>query len=310
MAVVTSGSWQKALWPGIDSWFNQAYEEWQEEFSQIFHRRTSGKQFEQAVGQSGLGLASVKQESDSVTYDDTQQTYINQYDHFVYALGTIITLEAYRDNQYNLSALSSKPKELGFSMRQTKETVGANVLNRAFDSTYTMGASSDGVELCDASHPNGPYGATGSNIGAASDLSETTLEDACISISQILDPRGNKIKVMPQCLVVPPALNFIAGRILGSELQNDTANNAKNILKSQNSLPDGYKINHYLTDSDAWFILTSVNKSGKGLVCYDAWDLEYGVDNDSDTFNMKVKAFERYSFGWDDWRAIRGNAGA
>jgi len=310
MAVVTSGSWQKALWPGIDTWFNQGYDEWEEEYAQVFTRRSSGKQFEQTVGQSQLGLATIKEEGDPITYDDTQQTYVNQYTHAVHALGTVITLEAYRDNQYNLDVLSKRPKALAFSMRQTDETVAANVFNNGFDSNFTMGTSSDGVELVNASHPNGPYGAVGSNLDTAADLSETTLEDSCINISLTVDPRGNKIKVMPQCLLIPPQLNFIAGRILGSDLQNDTANNAKNILRSQNTLPDGYKINHYLSDVDAWFVLTNINKKGEGLAYYDAWPLEFGVDNDSDTFNMKVKAYQRYSFGWDDWRGARGNAGA
>jgi hypothetical protein len=310
MSVVTSGSWQKSLWPGIDSWFNEAYDEHEEEFSQIFSRRNSGKQFEQAVGMSLLGLAPVKDEGDPIQYDDTQQTYINQYDHAVRALGTIITLEAYRDNQYNLDALSERPRALAFSMRQTQEHDGANILNRAFNSSYTMGTNSDGVELCDSAHPNGPYGATASNIGTAADLAETTLEDQLVSIMQATDPRGLKIGVMPQCLVIPPALNFVAARILESALQNDTANNAVNVLRAHNSLPDGYKVNHYLTDTDAWFVTTSISKQGKGLVCYDAWPLEFGMDNEFDTFNMKVKAFLRYSFGWDDWRGIWGNAGA
>lgn len=310
MSVVTSGSWQKSLWPGVDNWFNDAYAEHEEEYSQIFSKRSSGKQFEQTVGQSLLGLAPVKDQGNPIQYDDTQQTYINQYDNVVYALGTVITLEAYRDNQYNLDALSRRPKALAFSMRQTKEHVGANVLNRAFNSSYTMGSSSDGVELCDSAHPNGPYGATASNIGTAADLSETTLEDMLVSIMQATDPRGNKIGIMPDCLVVPPALNFTAARILESSLQNDTANNAVNVLKSHNSLPKGYKVNHYLTDSDAWFVTTSITAKGEGLVVYDAWPLEFGMDNDFDTFNMKVKAFERYAFGWDDWRGIWGNAGA
>jgi len=310
MALVTSGNWQQSLWPGIDSWFNDSYEEHSEEFSLIFKRRSSNRQFEQTVGQSLLGLAAVKQQGDPITYDDTQQTYINQYNHAVYALGCIITLEAYKDNQYNLDALSSKPKALAFSMRQTKEHVGANVLNRAFNTSYTMGSSSDALPLCSAAHLNGPYGANASNLITASDLSETTLEDALVAIMQATDPRGNKIGIMPECLVVAPANNFNAARILESTGQNDSANNAANILRSHSSLPDGYKVNHYLTDTDAWFVTTSVNAKSEGLICYDAWAMEFGQDNDFDTFNMKVKAFERYSFGWDDWRCIWGSAGA
>lgn len=310
MAVVTTGSWQKSLWPGIDNWFNDEYERWEEEWSHIFKQRESNRQFEQTVGMSLLGLAAVKDEGNPIQYDDTQQTYVNQYDNKVRALGCIITLEAYRYNQYNLDALREKPEALAVSMRETKEHVAANVLNNGFDSNFTMGSSSDGVELFSNSHPNGPYGDDGDNLLTAADLSETTLEDACITINTATDPRGLKAKIMPYCLVIPPNLEFIAGRILDSDLQNDTSNNAKNILKSQNSLPAGRKINHYLTDTDAWFVLTSVNERGKGLVCYNNWPLEFGMDNDFDTFNMKVKAFEAYSFGWDDWRGVYGNQGA
>jgi hypothetical protein len=195
-------------------------------------------------------------------------------------------------------------------MNETKEVDHANVLNNAFNSSYTMGASSDGVELCDASHPNGPYGATQSNILAAADLSETTLEDVCIQIDGFKDPRGLQKKIMPYCLVVPRQLRFTSSRILDSVMQNDTANNAVNALKTNNTLPGGYKVNHYLTDTDAWFVLTSVNETGKGLVSYDAWPLEFGQDNEFDTFNLKVKAFYRDSKGWVDWRCIAGCPGA
>ena len=310
MAVVTSGSWQKALWPGVSTWFNGAYDSHPEEYPQFFTRLKSNKAFEQAVGQSLLGLASVKGQGAGITYDDTQQTYINNFVHSVYATGVIITLEAYRDNQYNLEALSTKPKALAVSMKETKEHVCANVFNRAFNAAYTMGSSSDGVELCDAAHPNGPYGATASNLDTAADLSETTLEDSLVSVMQMTDPRGLKINVMPDKLVIPPALNFTAARILESVGQNDTANNAVNVLRSHNSLPSGYQVNHYLTDADAWFVLTSINSKGQGLVVYDAWPVEMGLDNDFDTFNMKTKAFERYSTGWIDFRGVRGNAGA
>ena len=310
MGIVTSGSWQKSLWPGVDEWFNDSYDSWDEEYSKIFKPRSSNRQFEQTVGQSLLGLASVKNEGESIKMDDTQQTYVNQYDNLVYALGTTITLEAYRYNQYNLDALSKRPKALARSMRETKEHVGANVLNNGFSGSFTMGSSSDSVALFSSAHPSGPYGANRSNLMTASDLSETTLEDGCIQIAGAVDPRGLKAKIMPYCLVIPRQLNFIAGRILNSTLQNDTANNAVNVLNSENTLPDGKKINHYLTDADAWFILTNINESGDGLNVYNNWAMEFGADGDFETFNMKVKAFEAYSFGWDDFQGAYGNAGA
>ena len=310
MAVVAAGNWQKALWPGVDGWYNDDYDAWETEFTQIFKRRSSTKQFEQTVGMSLFGLASVKDEGNTIQYDDTQQTYINQYDNKVYALGTIITLEAYKYNQYNLDALSERPKALATSMRETEETVHANVLNNGFSSSFTMGASSDGVALFSNSHPSGPYGDDRDNLMTAADLSETALEDGCILIAGSVDPRGLKKKIMPYCLVIPRQLDFIAGRIMYSTLQNDTANNALNILKYQNSLPGGKKINHYLIDADAWFIVTSVNEKGKGLIYYDNWPMQFGMDNDFDTFNMKVKAWQAYASGWDDFLGVFGNQGA
>ena len=308
MAVQTSGNWQKSLWPGVDNWFNDEYDQWDVEYTQIFTTRNSTLQFEQTVGQSLFGRAVVKQEGQGITYDDAQQTYVNQYTHQVRALGTIITEEAYSDNQYNIDPLSRKPKALANSMRQTKEEAGADVLNNGFSSSFTMGTSSDGVALF-ASHPSGPYGDNRSNLLTAADLNETTLEDACITINGAVDPRGLTIKLKPYCLVIPRQLDFIAAKILESTLQNDTANNAKNILNAHQSLPAGYKINHYLSDTDAWFVLTNLNQKGEGLIHYDRWSLKFGLDNEFDTFNMKVKAYERYSFGWDDFQGAYGNSG-
>ena len=311
MAATTStGNWQKSLWPGIDGWFNDAYNEWDTEYTSLFTTRQSGRQFEQTVGMSLFGRAPIKAEGNPLEYDSTQQTYVNQYDNQVRALGAIITLEAYRYNQYNLDALSRQPKALARSIRHTKEEAGADVLNNGFSGSFTMGSGSDGVALFSNSHPSGPFGDARDNLLTAADLSETVLEDACIQIAGAVDPRGLKVQIMPYCLVIPRQLEFIAGRILHSTLQNDTANNALNVLKDQNSLPAGHKINHYLTDSDAWFVTTSINESGEGLVHYNNWDMEFGLDNDFDTFNMKVKCFEAYSFGWDDFQGVFGNQGS
>jgi len=310
MAIVTTGNWQKSLWPGIDNWYNEENDSWETEYTSIFKTRKSDRQFEQTVGMSLLGRASIKAEGNPLQYDDTQQTYVNQYDNQVRALGTIITLEAYRYNQYNLDPLSRNPKALARSMNVTKEEAGADVLNNGFSGSYTMGSASDSVALFSSAHPSGPYGANRSNLLTAADLSETTLEDACIAIAGATDPRGLQMKITPYCLILPRQLNFIAARILESTLQNDTSNNAKNILKSQNSLPGGYKLNHYLTDTDAWFVTTSINEAGEGLIHYENWAREFGMDNEFDTFNMKVKAFEAYSFGWDDFQGAYGNQGA
>ena len=177
MATVTTGNWQKSLWPGIDNWYNKAYDEWPEEYSDLFTTRKSDRQFEQTVGQSLLGRASIKPQGQPLQYDDTQQTYVNQYDMSVRALGTIITLEAYRYNQYSLDALSRRPKALAHSMRETKEVAGANVLNNGFDTAFTMGSDSDGVPLFSASHPSGPYGDNRSNLAESLDGGNPNLAD-------------------------------------------------------------------------------------------------------------------------------------
>ena len=307
---VSAGNWQKSLWPGIDNWYNQSYDAWETEYTQFTKTRSSDRQFEQTVGGSLFGRAPKKAEGASIKFDDSQQTYVNQYNNEVRALGTIITLEAYRYNQYNLDPLAKRPKALARSIRHTKEEAGADLLNNGFSGDFTMGSSSDSVALFSASHPSGPYGENRDNLLTAADLSETTLEDACIEINGAVDPRGLKIQIKPYCLIIPRQLDFIAGRILESTLQNDTADNAVNVLKSHNSLPAGYKINHYLSDSDAWFVTTSINEEGEGLICYDNWPMEFGQDNDSDTLNMKVYAFEAYSFGWDDFLGCFGNAGS
>lgn len=306
----TTGNWQKSLMPGVNVWFNDRYDMWEPEWKQIFTVKPSQKAFEQAVGQSLLGLLQTKDEGNPIDYDDTQQTYINNFVHSVKALGTVITWEAYKYNQYNLDPLSERPRALADSVNETKEQEHADVLNNGFDSNFTMGASSDGVELFDSAHPNGPYGANQSNIATAADLSETVLEDMCIQVDGFKDPRGLQKKITPYCLVIPRQLRFIAGRILESDKQNDTADNAKNMLKSNNTLPGGYKVNHYLTDSDAFFLLSSVNEQGKGLVSYEAHPMEFGSDGEFDTFNMRVKAFYADSQGWVDWRLGVGNAGA
>lgn len=309
MAITTSANWQKSLWPGLDGWFNDSYDAWDKEYPDIYTTRESDKQFEQVVGMSLTGRAVIKPEGKNLSYDDVQQTFTNQFNHQVRALGLIITEELYSDNQYNLDILSRQPKALANSMNHTKEEAGANTVNNGFDSTVTMGSFSDGKELFANDHPSGVYGSDRSNLLTASDLSETTLEDGIIQIAAAVDVRGLKVKIMPYCLLIPPELDFIAGKILESTLQNDTANNALNIIKAHQSLPGGYKINHYLSDSDAWFIVTSINQEGGGLIHYQRWPLKFGQDNDFDNFNMKVKAWERYSFGWYDFLGMFGNQG-
>lgn len=310
MATVTSGAFAKALWPGIDNWFQEGYEEHQEEFSRIFYRSSSSKKFEQTVGQSGLGLAAVKAEGAAVTFDDVQQTYINQYTHLVYVNGLVVTRETYEDNQYNLDVFKPRSRALAFSMRQTMEYIGANVLNNGFDTNFTMGSSSDGKPLFSATHLNGPYGSSASNLLTAADISELSLENMVIMVNNMTDSRGLKIAVRPDMLIIPPELEPEARRILQSEKQNDTANNATNVLREQGMIPGGIMVCHYLTDTDAFYLTTSITRMGNGLRWFDRRGLEFDVDNEFDTENAKFKASFRVSAGWDDWRGAVASRGA
>ena len=310
MAAVTTASFPKTLWPGVNKWFGMGYDTEQDEYSQIFSVRTSDKKFEQDVSMAGLGLFGVKPEGENVTYDSANQGFVHQFNHLTYSSGIIITREAFSDNQYNIDVFKPRSMELGFAARTTRETIAANVLNRAFNTAYTMGTNSDSLPLCSASHVTGaPGAAVYSNLSTAGDLSELVLEGMIINIGLATDSRGKHIRLMPDKLVIPPGLMMDAERILGSTLQNDTANNAINVLKSKSWFPGGIVVNHYLTDTDAFFITTSANKSGTGLVWYDRWPLEFGADNEFDTENAKYKATFRCSVGWDDPRSTYGNSG-
>lgn len=310
MAATTSGAFAKALWPGIDNWFQEGYEEHSEEYSRIFSVSTSGKKFEQTVGMSGMGLASIKAEGESFQVDDVQQTYINQYTHAVYTNGLVVTREAFEDNQYSLDVFKPRSRALAMSMRQTMEYIGANVLNNAFSTSFTMGSGSDAAALCSASHGNGPYGASGSNLMTAADISELQIENMVVAINNTTDARGLKIAVRPDKLIIPAELDPEAHRILDSSMQNDTSNNAVNVLNSQRMVPGGIMVCHYLTDTDAYFMTTSITKQGNGLRWFNRRALEFSVDNEFDTENAKFKASFRVSAGWDDWRGVTGNAGA
>jgi hypothetical protein len=281
------------------------------EYPQIFNVETSSKKFEQDVGMAGLQMFSVKPEGESVTYDEANQTFVQQFNHYVYASGLIITEEAYDDNQYNIDVFKPRSMELAFAAKTTRETIAANVLNRGFNTAYTMGAGSSGKPLFSATQIAGGAGVTTamSNLSTAGDMSELVLEGMVINIVQAVDNRGKHIKLMPHQLVIPPGVMMDAERILGSPLQNDTANNAINVLKSKSWFPGGIVVNHYLTDTDAFFITTSINKSGGGLIWYDRKPLTFGADNEFDTSNAKYKASFRASAGWRDFRGVYGNAG-
>lgn len=303
MAVINTGALAKALWPGVNKWFGLAYEEYPVEYKDIFKEERSEKNFEEDVNAYGLGLAVVKPEGENIAYDSMAQGFLKRYVHTTYALGFIITREAVEDNQY-MELAEKRAKALAFSMRQTKENVGANVLNRAFNSSYT---GADGLELCSTAHLLAKGGTFQNKLTTAADLSEASLEQCCIDIMNHKDDAGLRIAVMPRKLIIPKELCFEAERILKSTLQNDSANNALNALKSKGVLPEGYSVNHYLSDSDAFFILTN---APDGMKHFQRRDMAIDNDTDFDSENMKFKASERFVFGWTDPRGIYGSAGA
>lgn len=299
---INSGSFAKALWPGINAWYGRVYEEWPEEYKMLFDEEGSNRAYEEDVGTTGFGLATVKSEGGAISYDEEEQAFITRYRHVVYALGFIITREIYDDDLYDIVG-KRRAEALAFSMRQTKETLAANVYNRAFNPSYTGG---DGKEMCATDHPNFSGGSWSNELTTAADLSEAALEQACIDIMKFTNDRGLKISVMPESLIIPVDLVFEARRILGSEGRVGTADNDLNALKSMGKFTN-VVTNHYLTDADAWFIRTNVQN---GLKCFQRRSMEFGIDNDFDTENAKYKASERYSFGWTDPRAIFGSPGA
>lgn len=302
MAVINSGSFAKALWPGVNAWYGKAYNEYPQEWDKLVDVEKSNRAFEEDVGISSFGLAVVKSEGSPITYDNEKQGFITRYQHVVYALGFIITREMVDDDLYDVVG-QKKAKGLAFSMRQTKEIVVANMYNRAFNSSYTGG---DGVSLINASHPTIAGGTFSNQIGTAADLSEAALEQACIDIAGFTNDRGLLIGVRPESLIISRYMPFEARRILGTQGRVGTDNNDLNAIKDMGMIPKTV-VNHYLTDADAWFIRTNVSD---GLKLFQRDDMEFGVDNDFDTENAKYKARERYAVGWTDPRALYGSAGA
>lgn len=299
---ITTGNFAKALWPGVNSWYGQSYSDFKTEYTDIFTTHKSKRAWEEDVLVSSFGLAFQKNEGAPVQYDTERQGFTTRYTHVEYALGFIITKNMVADDLYGIVG-PRRSKALARSLRQTKETVGANVLNRAFTSGYTGG---DGSILCVSSHPNVAGGTWSNVLSTAADLSEAALEQAVIDMGKWTDDRGMKIAVRPKKIVVPVDLDFEVNKILKTEYEVGTANNTVNLVRSR--FPGGVAINHYLTDTDAWFILTSEDQNG--LKHFERAPDSFDMDNDFDTSNAKFKAESRYSFGWTDPRAIFGSPGA
>lgn len=299
---ITTGSHPKALWPGVKAFFGKTYDEKPLICDMVFDNYTSDKAYEEYVEETGFGLAPVKPEGAGISYDTDAQGYVSRLINVTYALGAKVTMEAIDDNQYE-NVAKSKAKKLARSMRQTKENVYANVLNRGFNSAYVGG---DGVELFSTAHPT-LSGSQSNELAVAADLSEASLEDALILIRQMKDSRGLRIQAQGVKLVIPSQLFFTATRIMSSVNQSGTANNDINAVRSTGMLPGGIVTWDYLTDPDAWFIKTDVDD---GLIRQTRKAMSFTQDNDFDTSNACMKAMERYSAGWADWRGMVASPGA
>lgn len=300
--VITTGSHPKALWPGVYAWFGAKYDEHPVEYTQIFDTATSSKAYEEMVQSYGFGLVPVKPEGQSTVYDSHGQGYTARFTNVAYSMGYVVTKEELADNLYSELSMN-RAAALAFSLRQTEENVGSNVLNRGFNSSYVGG---DGKELLATDHPLALGGVFSNELDPAADFSEAALEDLAIQIMSAVNPRGLKISLVPKRLISPVNLAFEIERVLKSQLQNDSANNAINALRSKGIIPE-IAINHYLTDSDAFFIKTN---APNGLTWFDRAAAEFSQDNDFDTENAKAKVYRRFTAGWGDPRTLFGSSGA
>jgi hypothetical protein len=293
----------KELLPGLNALFGMQYETYGEEHKEIFETETSERSFEEEQKLSGFSAAPVKNEGNAIAYDNAQEAWTARYNHETIALGFAITEEAMEDNLYD--TLSARyTKALARAMAYTKQVKAANILNNGFSSNYKGG---DGVELFSTSHPLVSGGVNSNEPATAADLNETSLEAAVIQIAGWTDERGLLIAAKPRKLVVPPNLMFVATRLLETELRVGTNNNDINALKNNGSIPGGYTVNHYLTDTNAWFLCTDVPNGMKHFV---RTPLANSMDGDFDTGNVRYKARERYSFGWSDPLGAFGSPGA
>ena len=293
----------KELLPGLNALFGLEYAKYGEEHKEIYDTETSERSFEEETKLSGFSAAPVKNEGSAIAYDNAQEAWTARYNHETIALGFSLTEEAIEDNLYD--SLSARyTKALARGMAYTKQIKAASVLNNGFSSSYVGG---DGVALFSASHPL-VSGGTNSNIpSTAADLNETSLENAVIQIAQWTDERGLLIAAKPKKLIIPVQLQFVATRLLETELRVGTTDNDINALKNNGSIPGGYTVNNYLTDTNAWFLTTDVPNGMKHFV---RSPLSNSMDGDFDTGNVRYKSRERYSFGWSDPLGMWGSAGA
>jgi hypothetical protein len=293
----------KELLPGLNALFGLEYKRYGEEHKELYETEKSERSFEEETKLSGFSAAPVKNEGAAIAYDNAQEAFTARYNHETIALGFSITEEAIEDNLYD--ALSGRyTKALARAMAYTKQVKAASVLNNGFSAAYPGG---DGVALFSTAHPL-VNSSTNSNTPAVpADLNETSLEAAVIQIAAWTDERGLLIAAMPRKLIIPPALQFVATRLLETNLRVGTTDNDINALKNNGSIPEGYAINHYLTDTNAWFLTTDVPN---GLKHFERMPLENKMDGDFDTGNVRYKSRERYSFGWSDPLGMFGSPGS
>ena len=306
---INTGNFAKALQEGVYDWYGMAYNEYDMQFKEIFETRTSRKAYEEIVGSAGTGMAAVKPEGGSVAYDTMQQGFPSRFTHITYGLGFIITKEMVEDDLYDRIA-EARSKALARSMRVTKETVAANVLNRASNNSYLGGDGSSllaSAAYTSTSHPLVKGGSFTNAPAAGTDLSEAALEDAVIAMGTWEDDAGLRIAVKPRKLIVPVNYQFEAERILRTDLRVGTGNNDLNALKSRGTIPGGFSVNNYITDTNSWFILTDADN---GMIHFERRADDFTTDNDHNTDNAQFKATGRYSFGWADSRGIYGSMGA
>ena len=293
----------KELLPGLNALFGMEYERYPEEHKAVFETETSERSFEEETKLSGFGTAPVKGEGAAIAYDNAQEAWTARYNHETIALGFSITEEAIEDNLYD--SLSARyTKALARSMANTKQVKAANILNNGFSASFPGG---DGKALFATDHPLVSGGANSNEPTTPADLNEVSLEAAIIQIAAWTDERGLLIAAKPRKLIVPPALMFVATRLLETELRTATADNDTNAIRSVGAIPEGYTVNHYLTDTDAWFLKTDVPN---GLKHFVRSAMATSMDGDFDTGNVRYKARERYSFGFSDPLGMFGSPGA
>ena len=292
----------KELEPGLNALFGLEYKQYVNEAAEIFETENSDRAFEEEVMLAGFANATVKPEGQGISYDSAQETFTARYTNETIALAFAITEEAIEDNLYDRLA-SRYTKALARSMANTKQVKGAAVLNNGFSSSYAGG---DGKALFATDHPT-LAGSFKNELSTAADLNETSMEQALIDIAAFTDERGLKIAARGMKLVIPSALQFTAERLMKSKGRTGTADNDINAINNMGAIPEGYVVNHYLTDTSKWFIKTDVPN---GLKHFVRAPIKTAMEGDFDTGNVRYKARERYSFGWSDWRGIFGSPGA